>query len=71
MPATPRLIAVPLAVGLGLLSAIRQGGVYDRLVNLFTLMTISMPEYFIAYLLVKYFAVGLGWFPSLAKVSRR
>ena len=28
------LVAVPLAVGLGLLAAIRQGGVYDRLVNL-------------------------------------
>jgi peptide/nickel transport system permease protein len=63
------IVAVPLAVGLGLLAAIRQGGVYDRLVNLFTLMTISVPEYFLAYLLVKYIAVGLGWFPSLANVS--
>ena len=32
-------------------------------------MTISVPEYFLAYLLIKYVAVGLGWFPSLANVS--
>ena len=63
------LIAVPLAVLLGLLAAIRQGGVYDRSINVFTLMTISVPEYFLGYLLIKYVAVELGWFPSLANVS--
>ncbi len=63
------IISVPLAVVLGLLAAIRQGGIYDRLVNVVTLMTISVPEYFLAYVLVKYFAVGLGWFPSLANVT--
>ena len=63
------IVAVPLAVGLGVLAAIRQGGVFDRLVNLFTLMTISVPEYFLAYLLIKYVAVDLGWFPSLANVT--
>jgi peptide/nickel transport system permease protein len=63
------VVAVPLAIGLGLLAAIRQGGVFDRLVNVATLMTISVPEYFLAYLLIKYVAVELGWFPSLASVS--
>ena len=63
------VVAVPLAIGLGLLAAIRQGGAFDRLVNLFTLMTISVPEYFLAYLLIKYVAVDLGWFPSLANVT--
>ena len=63
------VVAVPLAIGLGLLAAIRQGGVFDRLVNIVTLTTISVPEYFLAYLLIKYVAVDLGWFPSLASVS--
>jgi len=63
------VVAVPLAVGLGLAAAIRQGGAFDRLVNVVTLMTISVPEYFLAYLLIKYVAVDLGWFPSLANVS--
>ena len=63
------VIAVPLAVFLGLLAAIRQGGVYDRLVNTVTLMTISVPEYFLGYLLIKYLAGDDGWFPSLANVT--
>jgi peptide/nickel transport system permease protein len=63
------LIAVPLAVGLGLLAAIRQGGAYDRSINVVTLMTISVPEYFLGYLLIKLIAVELGWFPSLANVT--
>ena len=40
------IVAVPLAIGLGLMAAIRQGSVFDRLVNIVTLMTISVPEYF-------------------------
>jgi peptide/nickel transport system permease protein len=63
------VIAVPLAVGLGLLAAMRQGGIFDRFINIVTLMTISVPEYFLAYLLVKYTAVELGWFPPLANVD--
>src|SRR6202044_1472070 len=59
------IVAVPLAIGLGLLAAIWQGGIFDRLVNVGALMTISVPEYFLAYLLIKYVAVELGWFPLL------
>lgn len=63
------IIAVPLAVGLGLAAAIWQGGVYDRGVNFVTLLTISVPEYLVGYLLVKYLSVRMGWFPSLANVE--
>jgi peptide/nickel transport system permease protein len=63
------VVAVPLAVFLGLLAAIRQAGVYDRVVNTVTLMTISVPEYFLGYLLIKYLAGDNGWFPSLANVA--
>jgi len=63
------IVAVPLAVGLGLMAAIWQGGVYDRAVNFATLLTISVPEYLVGYILIKYFSVRLGWFPSLANVT--
>ena len=63
------IIAVPLAVALGLMAAIWQGGVYDRLVNFVTLLTISVPEYLIGYILIKYLSVQLEWFPSLANVT--
>jgi peptide/nickel transport system permease protein len=60
------LVSVPLAVGLGLLSAMREGGVVDRLVSLLSLVTISVPEFFVGYVLTLLFAVQLGWLPSLA-----
>lgn len=63
------VIAVPLAVGLGLAAAIWQGSAYDRVVNFVTLLTISVPEYLVGYLLVKYLSVRLGLFPSLANVT--
>ena len=37
-------IAVPLAVGLGILSAIREGRPTDRIANILTLIAISVPE---------------------------
>ncbi len=62
------LVAVPLSVGLGVVAAIREGRPVDRISNIVTLMTISVPEFFIGYILIVIFAVQLGWFPSLATV---
>lgn len=61
-------IAVPLSVFLGLAAAIRQNGAFDRIVNSVTLATISLPEFFIAYILIVVFATKLHWFPSLAMI---
>ena len=63
------LVAVPLAVVIGLVAAIWQGSVLDRLASVFSLLTISVPEYLLGYILIKYFAVEFGWFPSLANVT--
>jgi peptide/nickel transport system permease protein len=61
-------IAVPLAVGLGILSAIREGRPTDRIANILTLIAISVPEFFVGYILIIIFAIDLVWFPSLATV---
>ena len=63
------IIAIPLAIALGLFAAMRPGGTFDRSANIVILMAISVPEYFLGYLLIKYLAVRLGWFPSLANVT--
>jgi len=63
------LIAIPLAVGLGVYSAINEGRISDRLSNVVTLIAISLPEFFIAYLLIILMAVNFSWFPSLSTVS--
>jgi peptide/nickel transport system permease protein len=63
------LIAIPLAVVLGFASAVWRGSWFDRLANTLTLMSISVPEFFVGYVLVIFFAIRLAWFPSLALVD--
>ena len=63
------VIAVPLALTLGILAALYRGGIYDRLVNVFTLSSISFPEFFVAYILILWLAVNWGIFPSISNVG--
>ncbi len=63
------IIAVPLAVTLGVLAALHRNTFYDRCVNVVTLTSISFPEFFIAYILVLFLAVQAGVFPSISNVS--
>jgi peptide/nickel transport system permease protein len=62
------VISVPIAVGLGIMSAIREGRASDRIANVLTLIAISVPEFFVGYILIIAFAITLPWFPSLATV---
>lgn len=59
-------IAIPLAVMLGLLAAMWRGTWFDRVINIMTLSAISFPEFFVAYILMFWLSVHMGWFPSVA-----
>jgi peptide/nickel transport system permease protein len=63
------LIAIPLALTLGVVAALRRNTFFDRLINTLSLGAISMPEFFIAYMMVAVFALKLGWFSPLANVT--
>lgn len=63
------LIAVPLAVTLGVLAARYRGGWFDKIVNSSTMAAISCPEFFLAYLLMLFLSVHFNVFHSLATVS--
>lgn len=63
------LIAVPLAVALGLVAAVYKDSLLDRSINVSTLATISVPEFFVAYILVLVFSVLIPAFPSIADVT--
>ncbi len=63
------VISVPLALVLGVLAALYRNSIYDRTVNIVTLSSISLPEFFVAYILILFMAVQAGWFPSLSNVS--
>ena len=59
------LIAIPL----GISSATHQYSVRDYTVTVFTMIGISLPTYFFAAIVIKIFAVNLGWLPSNGLIS--
>jgi peptide/nickel transport system permease protein len=63
------LLAVPLALLMGITAAIRRGTWVDRAINLASLSMVAMPEFLVATLGVLVFSVKLMWLPSLAMVS--
>ena len=65
------LIAVPLSVGLGLLAALYRNSIFDRAINMVSLVSISFPEFFIAYIAIVLLASPAGFqiLPSLSNVS--
>ncbi len=60
------VIAVPLAIVLGILAALFRNSVFDRVANVGTLISISSPEFFLGYVLILYLAVKTGYFHSIA-----
>lgn len=63
------IVAVPLALTIGFVSARYQGSWIDRLLNLFTRAAVSLPEFFSGYLLILVFSITLFWLPSNSSVA--
>lgn len=63
------IIAVPLAIFLGLLAVRYRNRWPDKAISGVTLASISIPEFLIGYLLVYFVAVKLGWFSSVAMIN--
>ncbi len=63
------LVSIPISVALGLFAAMHPGTWFDRIVTFCTLSLISVPEFFIATLLVLILAVELRWLPAISYLS--
>ncbi len=57
-------ISIPISIALGLWAAMHPGALLDRIVTFGTLSLISVPEFFIATILVLILAVELHWLPA-------
>lgn len=68
LAAAAALVAVPVAILLGLIAARFRETWLDKTISIVTLSAISMPEFFIGYILIFIFAVKLLWAPSIASV---
>jgi peptide/nickel transport system permease protein len=62
-------ISVPVALTLGITAAILRGTFYDRIVSIFTIAVISVPEFMVATTSVIVFSVYLGWLPALSMAN--
>ncbi len=63
------IMSVPVALVLGVLTALYRNSLFDRTINALTLTSISFPEFFVAYILILFLAVNWGWFPSISNIS--
>ena len=59
---------MPLAITFGLLAVRYRNTWVDKLISGVALASTSLPEFFIGYLLVYFFAVKLQWFPGISTV---
>ncbi|GAA2871037.1 peptide/nickel transport system permease protein [Aminobacter niigataensis] len=54
------LIAIPLALALGMVAVLYRNRIPDKVISILSLAAISLPEFFIGYLLIQFFTVQLG-----------
>jgi len=66
---TTAVIAVPLAIFLGILAALYRNSLFDRIISTVTLSTISFPEFFVAYILITLLSVQVIIFPSISNIN--
>lgn len=57
------VLSILVAIPLGVISATRQYSVFDYIATLVAFIGLSIPAFFFALLLVKFFAIDLKWFP--------
>ena len=55
-----------LVIGIpsGILAAVRLNGFWDRAGKMFSLLGLSMPQFWVGLLMILFFSVYLGWLPS-------
>ena len=58
------IVAVALSLPLGILAAVKQYSIIDRLSSFVALIAVSMPNFWLGILLILLFSEKLGWLPS-------
>jgi len=63
------LLALLVGLTAGVVSAVRQGAVWDYLANVVALAGISLPNFWLGIMMILFFSVTLGWLPASGYVS--
>lgn len=67
LTATSILLTIVISIPLGILAAVKQNRFTDYLIRVASFLGNSMPNFFVALLLMYFFAIRLNWFPVIAK----
>ena len=59
-------LTIVISIPLGILSAVKQNKFTDYLIRVCSFLGNSMPNFFVALLLMYFFSIRLGWFPVIA-----
>lgn len=63
-------LALVLAIPLGIIAALRPGGASDRATVFFSLIGLSLPQFWLGLLLIVVFAVQLQWLPTSGAATK-
>ncbi|MDE2750638.1 MAG: ABC transporter permease [Chloroflexota bacterium] len=69
LTAVAMVMVLLIAFPTGIISAVKRNSASDMLSRVFSLLGISMPNFWLALLFITFIAVGLGWFPPGGYVS--
>ncbi len=68
LSATSMIFAWILAIPIGIVVAVKQDSIWDRVLSFLAFLGMSLPNFFFAFLMM-YFALRTGWFPIGGTVS--
>lgn len=57
------IISVIIGIVVGIISATRQYSIFDNICTIFSLIGVSMPNFWQGMILIIFFSVYMGWFP--------
>jgi peptide/nickel transport system permease protein len=69
LAAAAAAVSVPVALTIGITTAMVRGSLFDRIVNVATVWVVSVPEFLIATVAVLVFAVKLRWLSALSRID--
>jgi peptide/nickel transport system permease protein len=63
------LLAILISIAAGTIAALRRGRTTDVIATSAAIFGISMPDFWLSYMLIYAFALGMGWFPAYGFVQ--
>jgi peptide/nickel transport system permease protein len=66
---TAQLLALAVAIPIGVCAAMRPYSIFDQLANTFAFIGFSLPTFFTGLLLILIFSVNLGWLPFVYRAD--